>query len=374
MATESGAENPIVVADSVPVPDTTGEPAGAGSNRESPSRYDAVAAALRNTPFEFEFFQAVRLLERMSLQSGRGVVGRFEQPGREVVRFSAHASFPFPASQIQRIAFADGAAPIMVINFMGLTGPSGVLPLYYTEMIVERIRAKDRAMASFFDMFNHRMTSLFYQAWEKYRFAIAYERGERDRVSQVLMDLLGLGTPGLSNRLAVRDDSVLYYAGLLGLHTRSASALQRTLEDYFDVPVQVEQFTGAWHRLRESDLCRFQRGSGASEQLGGGAIVGDEIYDQQSGVRILLGPLNLTQYLDFLPTGTAHEPLRSLTRLICNGEVDFEFQLILDKDHVPVCELAPGGEDEALAPRLGWTSWAKTRPLTEHARDTILQG
>ena len=58
------------------------------------------------------------------------------------------------------------SAPRMVINFMGLVGPSGVLPLYYTELIVERIRQKDRAMLNFLDIFHHRMTSLFYQAWE----------------------------------------------------------------------------------------------------------------------------------------------------------------------------------------------------------------
>ena len=107
----------------------------------------------------------------------------------------------------------------MVINFMGLAGPSGVLPLYYTELIVERLRQKDRALLSFFDIFNHRMISLFYQAWEKYRFAIAYERGERDRFSHHLMDLIGIGTKRLDNRLAVRDDSLLFYSGLLSMHT-----------------------------------------------------------------------------------------------------------------------------------------------------------
>ena len=92
MATQGGAENPIVIAD----------------------RYQAVESVLREVPFEFDFFQAVRLLERMgpSLHTGGGVVGRFEQPGREAVRFSAHASFPFPASQIQRIDFQIGRAHV----------------------------------------------------------------------------------------------------------------------------------------------------------------------------------------------------------------------------------------------------------------------
>jgi type VI secretion system protein ImpH len=285
-----------------------------------------------------------------------------------VVRFSAHSSFPFPASQIHNVAWPEepGSAPLMIINFMGLTGPLGVLPLYYTEMIIERLRHKDTALRDFFDIFNHRMVSLFYQAWEKYRFTVAYERGERDRFSHHLMDLIGMGTPGLENRLAVRDDSLLFYSGLLSLHPRSAGALRTILWDYFDVPVEVEQFVGAWHALDEPDLCRFDRATTPSEQLGGGAIVGDEIWNQQSGVRIKLGPLGLEQYLDFLPSGTAHEPLKSLAKFASHGEIDFEVQLILKKDEVPACELAA-----APSPRLGWTSWAKTRPMREDANDTI---
>jgi type VI secretion system protein ImpH len=346
---------------------------GTGDSTVTPTvsnRYSAIEAILHKTPQEFQFFQAVRLLER--LNPNRAPVGRFVSPSKEVVRFSAHASFPFPASQIQNIDWGDGnAAPSILINFMGLTGPSGVMPLYYTELIVERLRQKDRTLLSFFDIFNHRMVSLFYQAWEKYRFAIAYERGERDRFSHHLMDLIGIGTKRLENRLAVRDDALLFYSGLLSMHTRSAAALERILADYFEIPVEVEQFVGAWQGLRESDLCRFDRGLGVSEQLGGGAIVGDEIWNQQAGVRVKLGPLGLAQYLDFLPSGTAYDSVRSLAKFVSRGEIDFEIQLILKKEEVPACEL---GLEDSVAPRLGWTSWAKTKPLGQDANDTILRG
>ena len=355
MVTESGGANPTLnlALDMVPLP----------------TRYAAVEALLRKTPYEFEFFQAVRLMERLRPQ--RAPVGRFVSPSREVVRFSAHASFPFPASQIQRIEWPDPvssphATPLMVINFMGLAGPSGVLPLYYTEMVVERLRQKDPVLRDFLDIFNHRMISLFYQAWEKYRFTISYERGERDRFSHHLMDLIGMGTKGQEHRLAVRDDSLLFYAGMLGMHARSAAVLRRVLWDYFDVPVEIEQFTGAWHGLDQADLCRFAAET-ASEQLGMGAIVGDEIWNQQAGVRIKLGPLNFAQYLDFLPTGTAHEPLRALAKFTARAQIDFEVQLILKKEEVPDCEL---GLDTG-PPRLGWTSWAKTRPMLEDTGETI---
>jgi type VI secretion system protein ImpH len=325
-------------------------------------RYIRMDAALRANPCEFEFFQAVRLMER--LFPDRAPVGRFVSPDKEVVRFNAHSSFPFPASQIQRIVW-DGEVPVLIVNFMGLTGPMGVLPLYYTELILERVRNKDYAMAQFFDMFNHRMIALFYQAWEKYRFTLAYERGERDNFSHHLMDLIGIGSADLQNRLRINDDSLLYYGGLLALRPRSAAALQRIIEDYFEVQVEVEQFTGAWFRLSAKDLCVFDRASNESEQLGCGAVVGDEIWHQQSGVRLHIGPLRMEQYLDFLPSGSAYLPLQSLAKFAGRGELDFEVRLILKKEEVPACEL--GG-----TARLGWTSWAKTQPASAHAGDTIL--
>jgi type VI secretion system protein ImpH len=330
-------------------------------------RYAAVGALLHETPQEFQIFQAIRLLER--LQPDRAPVGRFVSPSKEVVRFAAHCAFPFPASQIQDIEWPGegGGPPKVLINFMGLAGPSGILPLYYTGLIVDRVRQKDAGLRDFLDIFNHRMISLFYQAWEKYRFAVAFERRERDRFSHHLMDLIGMGTKGLNQRLEVRDHSLLFYCGLLSQRPRSAAALQRIIWDYFDVPVEIEQFVGAWHPLEDADLCRFE-GESPSEQLGAGAIVGDEIWNQQSGVRIKLGPMGLAQYLDFLPSGTAHAPLKSLAKFIGRADMDFEVQLVLKKDEVPECELGLG---DAPLPRLGWTSWAKTEPRAQDAGDTI---
>ena len=137
----------------------------------------------------------------------------------------------------------------MTVNFMGLTGPMGVLPYCYTELILERLRAKDTSLAAFLDIFNHRIISLFYRAWEKYRFPVTYYLGEEDRFTHHLLDLIGLGTPGLHDRQAVPTMALLHYVGMLGLQSRSAAALEQILSDYFEVPVEVEQFAGAWYRL-----------------------------------------------------------------------------------------------------------------------------
>jgi type VI secretion system protein ImpH len=328
----------------------------------------ALEERLRSEPYLFEFFQAVRLLERFL--PGKVEVGKFAPPSEEVARFRAHSTLVFPASEIQALTRPAKGPLEMKVNFMGLTGPEGVLPLAYTVFLIERARAGDTAAADFFDLFNHRIISLFFQAWEKYRFWIAYERGERDQFSYHLLDLIGLGTAGLQDRQSVPDDSLLFYSGLLAQHPRSAAALEQILSDYFDVPVEVEQFAGGWYRLDRSDQCSFQGRESYSEQLGVGAVVGDEVWDQSARVRIKIGPLSLAQYVEFLPTGSAFEPLRALTRFFSNDEFDFEAQLILKRDEVPRCEL---GGDEESAPKLGWTTWGRTKDMNRDVADTILQ-
>ena len=110
------------------------------------------------------------------------------------------------------------------------------------------------------------MISLFYRAWEKYRFPVTYRLGDEDRFTHHLLDLIGLGTPGLQDRQAVPDDALLHYVALLGEQSRSASALEAILRDYFEVPVEIEQFTGAWYRLDQilSAACKKTAGVAAT--------------------------------------------------------------------------------------------------------------
>jgi type VI secretion system protein ImpH len=327
----------------------------------------ALEERLREEPYLFEFFQAVRLLERFL--PDKVEVGKFAPPAEEVARFQANSTLIFPASEIQALTWPEKGPVEMKVNFMGLTGPEGVLPITYTVFLAERARAGDSAAVDFFDVFNHRVISLFFQAWEKYRFWIAYERGERDQFSHHLLDLIGLGTAGLQDRQAVPDDALLYYSGLLAQHPRSAVALEQILSDYFDVPVEVEQFAGGWYSLDATDQCNFQSRDSYSEQLGVGAVVGNEVWDQSARVRIKIGPLPLDKYVEFLPTGSAYEPLRELTRFFSNDEIDFEAQLILKRDEVPRCEL---GADQKPAPMLGWTTWGRTKEMNRDVADTIL--
>ena len=337
-----------------------------------------IEQVLREDPCSFEFFQAVALIQR--LRAAHSPVGQFCNPEDEAVHFRVNNTLGFPASQIQSLDWpeqkeGEDSPPDMKVNFFGLTGPMGVLPYCYTEHILERQKAKDQSLQSFLDIFNHRIISFFYRAWEKYRFPATYYRGD-DEFTHHLLDFIGLGTPGMRSRQPVPDEALLHYAALLGAQTRSAAALEAIIENYFDVPVEVEQFAGAWYRLEPDSQCCMDDSFSDSEKLGTGTVVGDEIWNQDSRVRIHLGPLTLSRYQDFLPGGNCFEPLKALVKFF-NDELDFEIMLIMKREEVPACNV---GAEDAKAPRLGWVSWLKSPakdpaemiPLDRDPSETVL--
>ncbi len=320
----------------------------------------ALARMLRDKPWRVRFFQMVRLLER--LHPERRPVGIFVAPADEVVRFSAHTSLSFPASEIQSYTEGGSGPDRLSINFMGLSTMNGPLPHPYTEMLLQRIREKDHATGEFFDLFNHRIVSLFYRGWKKYRFYIAYEqsRGEADLVTQSMYSLLGLGTAHTRGRTEFADEAAVFYAGILGQTHRTAQGLQQILSDYFDVPVRVEQFTGMWNRLSPRDQTVLNDSNGVSERLGYATVLGDEVWDQQGALTVRVGPMPLTQYLAFLPGARAYDQLAAWLRFYSRREFDFVIQLVLQRNDVPPVLLS--AQENEMA-RLGFASWLKTKPM-----------
>jgi type VI secretion system protein ImpH len=344
-------------------PDTavTDEPRGL-TLEELPER-------LRARPGDFSFFQAVRLLQQIA--GTQNPIGSFDRPSQEAARIGVRPALSFPPTEIQSLKEnRDAGGPLqMTVNFFGLTGPSGVLPTRYTELLLERVYARDTTLRDFLDIFNHRLVSLLYRAWEKYRFPVAYERGGKDPFKGYLLDLIGLGTRGLQNRMAVPDQALICYEGLLAQYPRSAQAFRQMLSDYFEVPVEVSPFAGSWRPLDAGSRTCFLDGRSRSEQLGVGIVLGDEVWDQQSVVRVRLGPMTLAQYQDFLPGGSAHEPLKALSRFFCGDDLDVEAQLILKREEAPRFSLGAEGVPPA---KLGWVCWMFSKPLGRDPDETVM--
>ena len=324
---------------------------------------------LFDEPYKFEFFQAVRLLEKMF--PARAAVNRSVSPEREVVRFRSNASLKFPPSEIFEITetvneVSDQKKIEMFINFMGMVGIVGVLPVHYTELVVERARYGDRTLWAFLDIFTHRAASMFFRAWEKYRFPVQYERGNDD-FTRFLYDFLGLGTNGLRGRLNLEEENLIPYSGLILQKPHSTSALEQILADYFGIKAKIEQFFGQWLELDDESITKLGE---ANSSLSSTAIIGTRVWEQQSKFRVTLGALTFKEFQAFLPNGSAHRSFRSVITFMVGLELDFDVQLVLKAKQVPSCILTTRAKRR---PMLGWTSWLKTKPFTEDDRQVVLQ-
>ena len=308
---------------------------------------------LFNEGHRFDFYQAVRMLELLYPQ--RHPVGESADPATEVVRFKSAVSLAFPASEIGSITPpADGRPASMVVNFLGLAGPFGPLPIPYTELVLERSWAKDPAMREFLDLFNHRQVSLMHRARKLHRVGLDSKSPEQSHLAPYLFSLIGLGTNGLRRRLGLNDRSLLHYAGLLAAKPRSMAALVRIVGDYFDTVVTGTQMLGRWLQLEESERTRIGL-FGRHNRLGGGAALGGRVWDQQGTFALRIGPMPYGRLLDFLPGGSALPSAMALTRFYAGDELEFELVLAVEHRSVPGLRLGAGL-------RLGWTTWMTGAP------------
>ena len=325
--------------------------------------------ALLDEPYRFEFFQAVRLLEKIFPE--RLAVGHEASVTPEVIRFRSRLALDFPASEIHELRDTvdertEEQRLEMFVNFMGMIGVSGVMPTHYTELAMERRRYHDTSMWSFMDIFTHRSVSLFFRAWEKYRFPVTYERGQDD-FTAFLFDFVGLGTDGLRGRMALPDESLLPYSGLIAQKPHSAVALGNILSDYFRIKAKIEQFFGQWLELDTESITTLGR---ANSSLGTSAIIGTRIWEQQSKFRVRLGAMTFKEFQDFLPNGAAHKSLKSIIRFMVGLEFDFDIQLVLQAKQVPSTILTTRAKRR---PMLGWTSFLKTKPFRKDDEQVIMQ-
>ena len=285
----------------------------------------------------------------------------------------------FPASALSAYASHDPHCkqPRLGVNFLGLFGPNGPLPLHLTEYARERLRHHhDPTFARFADIFHHRMISLFYRAWANARPTVQYDRPETDRFGFYVGSLLGIGGQAFRERDALEDRAKLFYAGHFSGQTKHPAGLQAIVSDVLNVRVQLDEFVGEWMDIQLRDQTRLGFSADIAS-LGQSALLGASVWGCQHKFRLVLGPLKLAQYLALLPGAVLLAQLVAIVRNYIGDEFVWEAQLTLDKTEVPQ-ELALGQPAERNAfsmngdARLGWSMWLGSRNSDQDANDLML--
>lgn len=313
----------------------------------------------------FDFFQLVHLLERwLDPPVPLGRVGPYRD---ERLRLRPDDSLTFPPSDIRRVEeprtsdrLDDDGQPVpidwayrIIVHFMGLYGSAAPTPVYLTELIGSTdVEAGD--LTDFLDLFNHRILSLFWRAWLKYRHPYRWEVGGEDPLSGQLLSYIGLGDPEARRRTGLSTGKLLRYLGLLALRTRPPVGLRLMVSDHFGVETRVEERIFRWVPVPPDGRNRIGQ---ANATLGFDLTVGERVPDRSGKLRVALGPLHFEEYLGFLPGTPNFRELCALTRLWVGDRFDFDIELVVRREEIPELQMAEGSGG-----RLGWTSWATSAP------------
>ncbi|WP_042267966.1 type VI secretion system baseplate subunit TssG [Paraburkholderia heleia] len=337
-----------------------------------------VASLLARAP-RMSFMQLCRLLEVRAPE--RPEFGSRDTPEHEPVRFGSWPRVGFPAGEVARVEFGDASddyrpqmPPIVRTTFMGLYGVDSAVPPHMIDDIVLREEGHE-AVEAFLDRFNHRIVTLLYRAWKKYRYPESFRPGGSDAHSRYLLCLVGFGWGRKPERAGVPDSRMLALLGLLNLKTRTAEGLAGVIALAVPgVDVRADEFfpaltgTGKPQPLT-SHSTATQPGEGPRRGLGSGYVLGRRLAYRSRAVRATLRPDNAQHAHDLLPGAWLHRELMAFVQLYVGVKADVHLRMEVSSRlaPVPTIGIAPAGP----APRLGWTT---VLPADEERMITIPLG
>ena len=326
-----------------------------------------------------DLYELLRRIEAAHPEAPR--IGRSLRLMQDVVRLGQAVSLGFPAGSVatcepgrperagrvgrsgqagQATDVAEPGEPWRVqVNGFGLLGPNGPLPMHMTEYALQRIQHHaDHTLASFFDLFHHRMLAFLYRAWVDANPAVSHDRPDTDRFQVYLGALLGIGTPALRERDALGDASRRHHAGRFADPVANPDGLCALIEHQFGLPARVEEFVGEWCDIPPNCLWRLSdpalKGAAPGGGVGMGALgrstqLGQRVWLAQGRFRVVLGPLTRHQFDKVSPGGAELPQLIALIRGYAGDALRWDLRLQLLPDAVPTLQLGTA--------RLGQSAW-----------------
>lgn len=307
--------------------------------------YAAWLQRLAAEPYRFDFYQALRRVESAHPHLPR--LGEAMRPADEPMRVAQSAEMTFAPAPLHAVQTDKvSGLPRLMQRIFGLVGPNGALPIHLTELARERqMHHADPVLQRFFDTLTNRFALLFYRAWASAQPVVSLDRPGDNAFARRLGALFGIGIAPIQQRDALRDDAKLHFTGRLARQTRDADGLQSWCRSEFDLPVRIDQWQGHWMPLARAERTRLHTSAalrGPGQQLGRGAVLGASVWDVQHKFRIVIGPMPLARYLDFLPGGRDLARLQAMVRQWVGLEFAWDLQLVLARADIPRVQLARG--------------------------------
>ena len=283
-------------------------------------------------PYEFDFHQAVRLLEKIRPQAIP--LGEGSNPLKEALSIKARVTLSPSGADLQSLMCPSPDHPlVLTVNFLGLAGIQGPLPTPFTELAIERLRHKDTNLSDFLDIFNHRLAGFWHRMRKKIVLGLAQVPPEATAAGKSFLDLAGIEEAALRNRLGVSDKALLHHAPLFWARPRSLIGLQRLLQSYFGLPLRVSQFQGGWQTALQRDWTKIGI-TGQHQILGKSAVLGQRSWDQAARLAVHVPPLTYEQYLGFQRGSHEFQALKDLTHFYVGEGQPANLMVSIQREHI----------------------------------------
>jgi type VI secretion system protein ImpH len=339
--------------------------------------------ALQNRPIikhlfaethEYEFSKIIHILQNFSLYSiapMQNVRGHFTNPVSNktttphvyfrgsvsyrtanadvnLIEIKKNLSTKLPASQLQQqntqqIQTLSNLKFVVWTNFFGIAGVQGPLALIYTERIFKSSRAGNAAFASFLDIFNNRLISLFYKTSSCLPGLAVHEPHKSD-IGQLLQAFGGMlcetdVAPPIKSQN--EHDRWLYglylitYKSMFWQRVRSTQNLKQILQDFLRCKVEISEFCGAYFRLPPEDTTIIGAHAGNLVTLGQDTAIGNLVWRQNVSIKITIFAMNMNKYQEFNPhkNGEQLRHLRNLCEMYVPTLIKWQYVVVLNDEN-----------------------------------------
>ncbi len=304
---------------------------------------------------QYSFFQAVQLLNDFNklVKDDEGK----ESLKETLIQFSVNPQLIFNKSDVDSVSINESNEKMiaqMSVNFLGLYGSTSPLPAFYSESILQAKNGFDSTQ-DFMDLFNHRMISLVYKCWEKYRYYQQYKmssekEGSSDVFTNRMFALCGLVRPEQRNDSDVNWHRLLPFLGMLGMRCHSASVIESILRFYFNY--KNFHIVSNMQRFVEIEDDQQNRLGEQCSTLSDDLVLGNLVEDRSGKFRIKITNLSYERFIQFLPEGENYQSLRKIVDYVLRDQLDYDIELQLVKYAVPELSLSHHNQE-----KLGWTTW-----------------
>jgi type VI secretion system protein ImpH len=210
------------------------------------------------------------------------------------------------------------------------------LATFISEDVLRAEAEDEKSLKSFYDVFHHRILSLIYRAWKKYRFQASFRLDGTDQFTRRALSFVGVDSIAMPKE-GLPALHLLAMAPLLSIRTRSPRSLQIVLERVFPgTNIEMTSFIARRVLLKDDQLAKLgTQNSG----IGLDMTIGRAVVDRSGRFRVGIGPVNYEMFEGLLPGGKYHPLLRKIIDQYSRGVLEIECEVTLASGESPRFQL-----------------------------------